>query len=380
MDARSTPPRAATAPNQMTGRTSEGVGIPFRRATLGSATAPCVALPPASMQSSIPSPMRAAKLPARAALDWIVCGVERVRHERERWVGAALVYLIAAVVLHRVPFLGDLVLILLSPFLLGSLLQAAEQEAMPPPVALTRTNWRALAGVYLLQPLRGFGRLFRDEERLLPALMLSILVLGGIVLAQIVAYLLIGGSPVGGLNATSFTVAGRGGLLPLLLAIVLLLYLLLTMALFLQRTADRAQRSHAANLVVRKFSRLHAQRPAVIAVHAGLLPALRRDRERFQSFPLARLSNIIPARHRDAGGVPRRRPLQFPGALSPPARRDLTIKSRDARAGLPWRVACGLRLRPRPSFRFRPAGRLLARGAAPRARPAGRGLRPGCLY
>lgn len=175
--------------------------------------------------------MRAAKLPARAARDWIVCGAERVRRERERWLGAALVYLIAAAVLHRVPFLGDLVLILLSPFLLGGLLQAAEREALPPPVALKRDNWRALARVYLLQPLRRFGRLFRDEERRLPALMLGVLVLGGIVLGQIAAYLLIGGSPVGGLNATSLTVAGRGGLLPLLLAIVLLLYLLLTMAL-----------------------------------------------------------------------------------------------------------------------------------------------------
>lgn len=175
--------------------------------------------------------MRAAKLPARAALDWIVCGMEHVRRERERWVGAALVYLITAVVLHRIPFLGDLLLILLSPFLLGSLLQAAEQEAVPPPVALARDNWRALAGVYLLQPLRGFGRLFRDEERLLPALMLSILVLGGVVLAQIVAYLLIGGSPVGGLNAASVAVVGRGSWLPVLLIIVLLLYLLLTMAL-----------------------------------------------------------------------------------------------------------------------------------------------------
>ncbi|MBI3571527.1 MAG: hypothetical protein HY082_10585 [Gammaproteobacteria bacterium] len=177
--------------------------------------------------------MRAAKLPARAALDWIVCGVGRVRRERERWIGAALVYLIIAVVLHRVPFLGDLVLILLSPFLLGSLLQvAAEQEPMPPPVALKRRYWRALIRVYLLQPLRGFGRLFRDEERLLPALMLSILALGGVVLAQIVAYLLIGGSPVGGLNAASVAVAGRGVWLPLLMTMVLLLYLLLTMALF----------------------------------------------------------------------------------------------------------------------------------------------------
>lgn len=176
--------------------------------------------------------MRAAKLPARAALDWIVCGVERVRHEREHWIGAALVYLIIAVVLHRVPFLGDLVLILLSPFLLGSLLQAAEQEALPPPVALKRRYWRALIRAYLLQPLRGFGRLFRDQEHQLPTLMLSILALGGVVLAQIVAYLLIGGSPVGGLNAASVVVAGRGVWLPLLIAIVLLLYLLLTMALF----------------------------------------------------------------------------------------------------------------------------------------------------
>ena len=40
-----------------------------------SAAVPDAALPPASMQSSIPSLMRAAKLSARAAFDWIVCGV-----------------------------------------------------------------------------------------------------------------------------------------------------------------------------------------------------------------------------------------------------------------------------------------------------------------
>lgn len=176
--------------------------------------------------------MRAAKLPARAAIDWIACGVERVRLERERWLGAALVYLLLAAVLHRVPFLGDLVLILLSPFLLGSLLLSVEQEPAPPRVAFRRARWRALLRAYLLQPLRVYARLLRDGEHLLPALMLSVLALGGVVLAQIAAYLLIGGSPVGGINAASVAIVGRGVWLPLLLAIVLLLYLLLTMALF----------------------------------------------------------------------------------------------------------------------------------------------------
>jgi hypothetical protein len=175
--------------------------------------------------------MHATKVPARAALAWMAGGGALLKRERERWLGGALVYLIGAALLHRIPFLGDLALILLTPLALGSLLLLAEHGHAPAAVALERANWRALLNAYLVQPARALARIFRDEQRRLPALMLGILVLGGIVAAQIVAYLLVGGSPVSGLNAASFAVAGRAGLLVALLLVVLL-YLLLTMALF----------------------------------------------------------------------------------------------------------------------------------------------------
>ena len=132
--------------------------------------------------------MRAVKVPARAALEWLTGGAALLKRERERWLGSALVYLIGAAALHRLPFLGDLVLILLTPLALGSLLLLAEHETVPPPVALERSNWRVLLHAYLVQPLRPLLRIVHDPERLPPALMLSILVLGGRA-AQIVTYL-----------------------------------------------------------------------------------------------------------------------------------------------------------------------------------------------
>lgn len=173
--------------------------------------------------------MTAAKLPARAAREWIACGLERLRGERERWLGAALVYLLLATMLHRVPFLGDLVLILLTPFLLAGLLLAAQYDPVPPPVPFERARWRALARTYLLAPARTFLRLGRDPERVLPVLMLSVLALGGYVVAQIVGYVLIGGSPAGGLSAVALLGGRAAALWVPLLALV---YGLLVIALY----------------------------------------------------------------------------------------------------------------------------------------------------
>ncbi len=173
--------------------------------------------------------MTAAKLPARAAREWITCGLERLRAERERWGGAALVYLLLAMVLHRVPFLGDLLLILLTPPLLAGLLLTAQHDNVPPPVPFERARWRELARVHLLAPLRVYLRLFRSEERVLPVLMLSVLALGGYVAVQILGHVLIGGSPTGGVGAVA--VAG-GGAAALLVPLLALVYGLLAIALY----------------------------------------------------------------------------------------------------------------------------------------------------
>lgn len=162
--------------------------------------------------------MAIAKLPARAARDWIACGLERLRRERERWLGAALVYLLAALLLHRVPFLGDLLLILLTPLAAGGLWLAAERDAVRAPVPLAPGRWRDLAHAYLVAPGRAFTRLGRDEERLLPMLMLCVLALGGYVALQMLGYVLIGGMPIGGLGADALAGGRASGwlLVPLL--------------------------------------------------------------------------------------------------------------------------------------------------------------------
>ncbi len=173
--------------------------------------------------------MTAAKLPARAAREWITCGLERLRRERERWAGAALVYLLLAMALHRVPFLGDLLLILLTPPMLAGLLLAAQHDAVPPPVPFERARWRELIRAYLLTPARTYLRLFRSEERVLPVLMLSVRALGGYVAIQILGYVLIGGSPAGGLGAVALAGGRAAALLVPLLALV---YGLLTIVLY----------------------------------------------------------------------------------------------------------------------------------------------------
>ena len=270
--------------------------------------------------------MRAVKVPARAALEWLTGGVALLKRERERWLGSALVYLIGAAALHRLPFLGDLVLILLTPLALGSLLLLAEHETVPPPVALERSNWRALLHAYLVQPARPLLRIVHDPERLLPALMLSILVLGGVVAAQIIGYLLIGGSPVGGINTAALAVGGRPTCcwgcwwcccciccspwrcfysVPLCV-----LHGLTPPAALFELPRRRAQRSAA-----RAFQR-------------RVLRAVRADRQGLPAFAVSRLPAAVHAGDGDAGLVPRRRLPQLPGALPPP------------RGGLVPRPAC----------------------------------------
>ncbi len=173
--------------------------------------------------------MTAAKLPARAAREWITCGLERLRTERERWGGAALVYLLLALLLHRVPFLGDLLLILFTPPLLAGLLLTAQYDPAAAPVPFERARWRELARAWLAAPARGYLRLFRSEERVLPVLMLSVLALGGYVAVQIFGYVLIGGSPAGGLGAVAFAGGRAAAVLVPLLALV---YGLLAIALY----------------------------------------------------------------------------------------------------------------------------------------------------
>lgn len=165
--------------------------------------------------------------PIRAgeAFTWIRAGYERLRHEPARWLGMTLVYLIVALLLKRIPFLGNFVLVLLTPAMLASALIAARSAPGPTP-ANAREWLRALT----IEPLRELFQVFRREEHTFAIVIVCIVTLGLVVLVNIPELLITGGSVVSGLAGASMA----GTMRPVTvvsIAVVAVLYLLLSMAL-----------------------------------------------------------------------------------------------------------------------------------------------------
>lgn len=182
--------------------------------------------------------MRAIRAHARVGFTWINCGWHMVRHDRELWLGMAVIYLLLAYLLRLIPFMGDLVLVLLTPLLLaGALLTARAREArhagIAPPGSAPAAGapWRRYLDDYLRLPARHLFQIFRHEDKIVAAVLVAILTLGLVMLAKIAEYLLVGGSALAGLNPAELAAAARPAtLLGLLVATTL--YVALTMGLF----------------------------------------------------------------------------------------------------------------------------------------------------
>ena len=52
--------------------------------------------------------MRAIRANARVGFTWIVCGWRMVRHDRDLWLGMAVIYLLLAYLLRLIPFIVTL--------------------------------------------------------------------------------------------------------------------------------------------------------------------------------------------------------------------------------------------------------------------------------
>jgi hypothetical protein len=183
--------------------------------------------------------IRANRVPARNGWGWVTRGVALFRKEPMLWLSMAFVYLVLALALEQIPFIGWLVLALLTPTLmLGALPVAAALDgpglpAGTVPVRPAEANpraWllyvRSLFSQALGRLLQGFG----SEDKLLPIMVISTLLLGGLVVIRILAQLLkVGGAALptllsGGVGPTIWFTALLG------LAVVLTLEALLIMA------------------------------------------------------------------------------------------------------------------------------------------------------
>lgn len=146
---------------------------------------------------------------ARTGWRWLAAGIALLRGQPALWLGMAFVYLALAMVLEQIPFIGWLILLLISPVLLLGVLPYARAQMenrlpgkanIPLPAARdlrVRATWRAWA-LYLRQLLVRSARQqlggFKIEHRLLPVMVVSTLLLGGVIVLRILASLLKAGS------------------------------------------------------------------------------------------------------------------------------------------------------------------------------------------
>ncbi len=162
---------------------------------------------------------------------WIAQGWRRVQDRKPLWFGMAAVYLGFGFALKLIPFMGDLLLVLVSPMLLAGVVDGMDPQngheraeangagsSLPPPLQ-----------AWLVQPAQELICIFSRETKIFGAVLLGIVTLGLAMLVKITGYLLIGGSMISGLTAGQLsatpvtTVLGMG--------LVAVLYLLLAMGL-----------------------------------------------------------------------------------------------------------------------------------------------------
>lgn len=174
------------------------------------------------MTSDTAAPRLGALAQARA---WFVCARALVERDRALWLGMAGIYLLAALALGHIPFVGSLVAVLISPLLLaGALLAARDLSAH---VARGAARWQQ----WLTQPLRALLQALAHEATAYPALLACVVTLGLVLIATAIEYLLTGGSLLSGLAAGQLLGAAKPGTFAAAV-LVAALHVLLAMALY----------------------------------------------------------------------------------------------------------------------------------------------------
>lgn len=144
------------------------------------------------------------------------------------------VYFLLGFLLKLIPFMGDLLLILITPMLLAGVVwgraQAHHAGAPRGDASRTPASIFMLFQAWVLQPAQELVRIFTDTDKVFGAVLLGIVTLGLVMLVKITGYLLIGGSMVSGLTAGQLNAPQLSALAGML--VVAVLYMILTMALF----------------------------------------------------------------------------------------------------------------------------------------------------
>ena len=194
--------------------------------------------------------IRTKQVPAINGWWWVKHGVVLFRQEPVLWLAMAFVYLSMAILLSQIPFIGWLILVLFTPLcMLGALpvTQAQDVSGLPanavptPPAAREFRHWGNYLRDLLTHAARRLFSGLTQEDRLLPIMVISTLLLGGVVIINILAQLLkVGGAALpamlaGSVGPTVWITALIGLLVVLSLETLLLMAFLYTVPLILFR-------------------------------------------------------------------------------------------------------------------------------------------------
>jgi hypothetical protein len=199
------------------------------------------------------------------AMTWVRSGFDRVQREPARWLGMTLVYLAIALVFKRIPFLGNFILVLLTPIAIAGALIAVRSPLRSGPVGA-----KAWLHSLTAEGARDLFQVFRREEQGFAIVIVSIVTLGLFVLISIPELLITGGSIISGLAGASLA----GPLRPMMIinmAVAIALYGLLAMALFYLVPLSLFGRRQAIPAVMEGFQACVRQRKALLMFIAPFL-------------------------------------------------------------------------------------------------------------
>lgn len=206
---------------------------------------------------------RTKQVPAKNGWWWMKKGTVLFRKEPVLWLAMAFVYLLMAILLSQIPFIGWLILVLFTPLcMLGALSVAQAQDvsglpdsAMPtPPVTRELRPRINYLRDLLWHAARRLFNGFSEHDKLMPIMVISTLLLGGVVIINILAQLLkVGGAALpallaGSVGPTVWVTALIGLVVVLGLEILLLMAFLYAVPLILFR------REHPLPSIEQSFS------------------------------------------------------------------------------------------------------------------------------
>jgi hypothetical protein len=139
--------------------------------------------------------------PVLLARGWIACGWRLLQEQQSLWYGMAALYMILGFLLTLIPFMGHLLLILVTPMLLAGVIWGRAHPEEVEPAAAPSSPAQALFQTWVALPAQELMRIFAREDKIFAAVLLGIVTLGLVMAVKIVGYLFIGGSMISGLAA-----------------------------------------------------------------------------------------------------------------------------------------------------------------------------------